>query len=155
MSLIRWQPRGSVSQWTPFRELGQFHRDMDRLFDMSFGGRGADTLFESGWAPAVDVVQENDRFHVRFDLPGMKRDEIEITLHGDTLTISGEKKRESEVKEDSYYRAERYFGKFSRSLVLPTSVSADKIEATYKDGVLDVVVPKTEEAKPKQIKIQS
>ena len=109
----------------------------------------------SAWSPAVDIVQESDRYLVKVDLPGMKKEEIEITLNGDTLTISGEKKNAKETKDDSYYRSERYYGKFSRSLVLPSTVDANKIEAAYKDGVLSVTLPRSEEARPKQIKIQS
>ena len=86
-------------------------------------------FFDSLWSPAVDIVQEGDHFLVKADLPGMKKDEIEITLKGDTLTISGEKKKESEQKDDSAYRSERYYGKFSRSLVLPSTVDSNKIEA--------------------------
>jgi HSP20 family protein len=84
----------------------------------------------------------------------VKREEIEITVDGDTLTVKGEKKRESESKQDDAYRSERYYGSFSRSLTLPAAVDANKIEARYKDGVLEIVIPKSEEAKPKQIKIQ-
>jgi HSP20 family protein len=155
MAMIRWQPRGAMRQWAPFRDIEQFQQEMNRLFDWTFGRHGSDDLWEGSWSPAVDVVQDSDRFHVRVDLPGMKREEIGITLNGDTLTITGEKKRENEVKEDSYFRAERYYGKFSRSLTLPSSVDANKIEATYKDGVLDITIPRSEEAKPKQIKIQT
>ena len=121
MTLVRWQPRGTMSAWNP----------------------------------AIDILQEGDRYLVRADLPGMKKDEIEVTLDGDTLTISGEKKRENETRDDSSYRSERYYGKFSRSLVLSSTVDANKIEAAYTDGVLSVTIPKSEEARPKQIKIQS
>ena len=108
----------------------------------------------AGWNPAVDVYEDGDRYHVHVDLPGMQRADIAITVKGDTLTISGEKKREKDTKEEDYYRAERYYGKFSRSLTLPSTVDAGKIEAKYKDGVLEVHIPKTEEARPKQIKIE-
>jgi HSP20 family protein len=126
---------------------------MNRLFDVAFGGRGGEGMLDTSWNPAVDVFEEGDRYHVHVDLPGMKRDDIEITVQGDTLMISGEKKRETETKEEDFYRAERYYGKFSRSLTLPASVDASKIDAKYKDGVLEVLIPKTEEARPRQIKV--
>jgi HSP20 family protein len=129
---------------------------MNRLFDWTFGAGTGESMLDGGlWAPAVDIVQEGDRFRVRADLPGMKREEIEVTVNGDTLTISGEKKRESETKQESQFRAERYYGKFSRSLTLPSSVDPSKVEATYRDGVLDISVPKSEEARARSIKIQA
>ena len=155
MALIRWQPRGTLSAWSPMSEMEEMRNEMSRMFGFPFGRGDADGFFGSLWSPAVDIVQEGDHFLVRADLPGMKKDEIEITLNGDTLTISGEKKRESEAKDDGYYRSERYYGKFSRSLVRPSTVDANKIEASYKDGVLSLTIPKSEEARPKQIKIQS
>ena len=155
MTLVRWQPKGAMRAWSPFREIDQLQGEMGGLFDWAFGRSGGSLLTESGWAPPIDVLQDEDAFRVQVDLPGMKKEEIEITLDDNTLTIRGEKKRESETKEDDYYRTERFDGTFSRSLVLPSATDANKIEATYRDGVLDVVIPKSEEAKPKQIKIQS
>lgn len=155
MALVRWQPRGSLSAWNPFRELEEMRNEMSRVFGWPAGRGESDGLFESIWSPPVDIAQEGDHYIVKADLPGMKKDEIEITLNGDTLTISGEKKKENETKEDNYYRSERYYGRFSRSLALPSTVDANKIEASYKEGVLSVTIPKSEEARPKQIKIQS
>lgn len=155
MTLVRWQPRSSMRTWEPFHNLDSLQSDMNRLFNWAFGQTAGDSLTDSNWVPPVDVIQEGDRFRVRVDMPGMKKDEIEITLDGDTLTVRGEKKRESETKQDDYYRAERLYGTFQRSLTLPDHVDAEKIEANYKDGVLDITIPKTESAKPKQIKIQS
>jgi HSP20 family protein len=144
-----------MSAWSPFRELEEMRHEMSRMFGWPGGHGESESLFESLWSPAVDIVQEGDRYLVKADLPGMKKNEIEITLNGDTLTISGEKKMENETRDDNTYRSERYYGKFSRSLVLPSTADANKIEATYKDGVLSLTIPKSEEARPKQIKIQS
>ena len=155
MALVRWQPRGTMTAWSPFRELEGIRNEMSRMFGWPVRRGESESLFESRWSPAVDIIQEGDRYLVKADLPGMKKDEIEITLNGDTLTISGEKKNAKETKDDSYYRSERYYGKFSRSLVLPSTVDANKIEAAYKDGVLSVTLPRSEEARPRQIKIQS
>jgi HSP20 family protein len=141
-------PRGSL------HDLDAFRQEMNSLMDWAFGRGWTDGLLESSWTPPVDVEQEADKFRIHVDLPGVQRDEIEITVHGETLTVKGEKKREIESKQDDTYRSERYYGTFSRSLTLPAAVDANKIEASYKDGVLEIVVPKSEEAKPRQIKIQ-
>jgi HSP20 family protein len=155
MALMRWQPKGTVNPWSSYREFDEMRNEMLRFFGWPSSRGESEGFFESLWRPAVDIVQEGDRYVVKADLPGMKKDEIEITLNGDTLTISGEKKKESETKEDGYSRSERYYGRFSRSLALPSAVDAGKIEAAYKDGVLSLTIPKPEEARPKQIKIQS
>jgi HSP20 family protein len=109
--------------------------------------------FDGGLTPALDVYEDKDNIIVKADLPGLTKDDIEISLQDNVLTLRGEKKRDSEVKEENYYRLERSYGTFNRSFELPTSVDASKIEATFKNGVLQITLPKTEEAKPKKIKI--
>ena len=155
MTLVRWQPRSAVRRWTPYRDFEDAQSEMNRLFGWAFGHHGSEGTWDGIWAPAVDVYEEGDTFHIHADLPGLKRDEIDVTVDGNTMTISGEKKKEHETKEDSFYRAERFYGKFSRSIDLPSSVDTSKIDATYKDGVLEIAVSKSEAARPKQIKIQS
>lgn len=155
MTLVRWQPRSAVRRWGPYRDFEDVQGEMNRLFDWAFGRRGDEGSFGGSWMPAVDVYEEGDSFHIHADLPGLKRDDIDITVDGNTMTISGEKKRENETKEDGYYRAERYYGKFSRSIDMPVTVDTSKIDAKYKDGVLEIVLPKSETARPKQIKISS
>lgn len=150
MSLVRWQPRFGMRRWHPHHELS----DMNRLFNWAFGGRGDVSALSSNWLPAVDVYEDDDAFHIRADLPGLKSEDIDITLDNNTLSISGEKKNENETKEENVYRSERYYGKFLRSIELPSAVDTSKIEANYKNGVLEIAVPKTEEARPKQIKIK-
>ena len=107
----------------------------------------------SGWSPALDVFDDKDRLVVKVELPGMKKEEIEISLHDGTLTVSGERKTEHETKEGQSSRSERYFGKFQRSVTLPTAVDPAKITAAYKDGVLTIDLAKAEEAKPKHIEV--
>ncbi|MDM7916469.1 MAG: Hsp20/alpha crystallin family protein [Candidatus Eisenbacteria bacterium] len=141
------------SPWTGFRGLQDLQTEMNRLFDAAFGsGEG---MLTADWTPPVDVLHEDGGYRVRADLPGMSRDQIEVTLDGETLTIRGEKKQEKEVKEDAFVRTERRHGTFLRALTLPSAIDASKVEATYKDGVLEIWVPKSEEARPKQIKIAS
>jgi HSP20 family protein len=128
---------------------------MNRLFDNFFSGlperrRG---LLEGEWAPSVDVAETDDEVVVTAELPGVKQDEVDITIADDVLTLKGEKSEEKEIKKENYHRVERSYGSFQRSISLPTGVQADKAKATYKDGVLHINIPKAEEAKPKQIKI--
>jgi len=105
-------------------------------------------------APSLDVFEEKDDIVVKADLPGMNKEEIEVTVTGDVVTIKGEKKKEEEVKEKDYYRRERSYGSFVRSVELPCEVKSDQIKANFKDGVLEVRMPKTEEAKKKCVSIK-
>jgi HSP20 family protein len=128
---------------------------MNRLFDLpapAFGAR-EDRLL-GVWSPPLDIFQDKDRVFVKTELPGMKKEDIQISLHENTLTISGERKQDREVKEGDGYRSERFFGRFHRSVTLPVPVQADNVTAQYKDGILAVSLSKAEEAKPKQIEVQ-
>jgi len=110
---------------------------------------------EMGWAPAIEVFEKEDKFVVKAELPGMKEEDIDISVVGDTLTVKGERKAESEVKEEDYYCCERSYGNFSRSIAVPSNVDAKKIEANYEDGVLEVSLPKAPEVKPKKIAVSA
>jgi HSP20 family protein len=110
---------------------------------------------EMGWAPAIEVFEKEDKFVVKAELPGMKEEDIDISVVGDTLTIKGERKAESEVKEEDYYCCERSYGAFSHSIAVPSDVDAKKIEASYEDGVLEVSLPKAPEVKPKKIAVSA
>jgi HSP20 family protein len=108
----------------------------------------------STWLPAVDVLERDDAFEVKAELPGLKKEQVKITLRDDILTIRGEKKQEPEEEKRQYRRSERSYGMFQRSFTLPASVRHDKIDATFQDGVLTVVLPKSEEAKPRDIEVK-
>jgi HSP20 family protein len=110
---------------------------------------------ERGWMPAVDVFEKEDRFVVKAELPGMKEDDIDVSVVGDTLSIKGEKKTETETKDEDYYRCERSYGSFYRSIPIPSNVDADKIEASFEDGVLEVALPKSAKVKPKKIAVSA
>ncbi len=145
-----------LTEWRPFREVSRLRREMDRLWDDFFGpGRRALQPLEAAWAPAVDVSETDDKITVKAEVPGIEAKDLDISLVGDTLTIKGEKKAEREEKSENYHLVERSYGSFSRSLKLPAVVEADKIEATYKQGVLTVTCPKKEEVKPKAIEIKT
>jgi HSP20 family protein len=128
---------------------------MNRLFDLSAPGTGSreDRLL-GVWSPPLDVFQDKDHVFVKVEIPGMKKEDIQISLHENTLTISGERKQEQEIKEGDGYRSERFFGRFHRSLTLPVSVQTNNVTAQYKDGILAVTLGKAEEAKPKQIEVK-
>jgi len=154
MSLIRYQSP-ELANWTPFDRLSSLRDEVNRLFDVSQPGFGSarDSSLFSGWTPALDVYQDKDNVFVKAELPGMKKEDIDISLEKGMLSISGERKHEKESGEGENYRSERYFGKFHRSITLPTAIEAAKVTAAYTDGVLTVTLPKAEEAKPKQIEV--
>ena len=148
MSLVRWSDRGELSPWAPLRDLeGQFNRLFGEL------ARDYD-LFDRGWAPAVDLKENEQEYTLEADLPGMKKDEIEITVMDNAITLKGERKHETETKEKDYHRVERRYGSFERTFEIPGGFDADKIAARFDNGVLKVTLPKREEAKPKQIDVK-
>lgn len=143
------------SALTPFADLENLQREMNRLFDFSLSRPGYDdtSLLGGQWGPAIDIYDSKDNLVVKADLPGLSKDEIDVSIQENILTISGEKKRESKVKEEDYFREERFYGSFHRAITLPTEVDRTKVQANFKDGVLELTLPKKEEAKPQQIKI--
>jgi len=158
MTLTRWQ-KPELWALSPFRRVSTLRDEIDQIFNQVFD-RFLDTpdatrsgQFLSGWLPAVDLYEDKDNFVVKAELPGMKKEEIDISLHDGFLTLSGERKQEQKHESSEVYRSERFLGRFQRSINLPSKVNADKITATYQDGVLTVVLPKAEEVKPKQIQV--
>ena len=150
--LTRWE-RPELATWRGFGRLTSLRDEIDRLFGAPLAELAGDSQPLSGWTPALDVYEDKDNVTVKAELPGLKREEIEVSLHDGTLSISGERKGEEKHQDAEVYRAERFFGKFQRTVTLPTPVAADKVKAQYKDGILTVTLPKTEEAKPKQIDV--
>ena len=157
MVMERWRPGRGLIPWRPFSELEEMERRFQDIFGRSFlpsVWRRIPTM-EMGWAPAIEVFEKEDKFVVKAELPGMTEEDIDISVVGDTLTIKGERKAESEVKEEDYYCCERSYGSFSRSIAVPSNVDAKKIEASYEDGVLEVSLPKAPEVKPKKIAVSA
>jgi HSP20 family protein len=152
MAIERWRPRWGITPWRPFRELEEWERRFDDLF-----GRPSWRLpvEERGWMPAVYVFEKEDRFVVKAELPGMKEEDIDVSVIGDTLSIKGEKKTETEIKDENYYRCERSYGSFYRSIPIPSNVDANKIEASFEDGILEVALPKSAKVKPKKIAVSA
>jgi HSP20 family protein len=151
MNLIRYQ-RPDLA-WPTFGRLSSLRDELDRLFESPWAELSRNSQLLSGWTPALDVCEDKENFIVKAELPGMKKEDIEVSLHDGSLSISGERKSESKHEDAEVYRAERFFGRFQRTVTLPASVAADKVKAQYRDGVLTVSLPKTEEAKPKQIDV--
>ncbi len=139
----------AIIRWDPFREMSTVQNRFDRLFDSVWGGR------QEAWLPAVDVFDTKDAVVLKAELAGMDPDDIQIEIEDNVLTIKGERRFEEKVDEERYYRVERRFGSFQRSLALPQGVKADDIAAAYEDGILEVRVPKAEEEKPKKIEVKA
>lgn len=140
----------ALVRWDPFRDLTSLQNEVNRLFSRAGGGEVAE---RQAWMPSVDVVEAQDSIKLKVELAGMKPEDIKLEVDENVLTVSGERRFEEEVREDKYYRIERRYGSFSRSIALPQNVATDKIDAAYENGVLEVTLPKVEEAKPKRIAV--
>ena len=151
MSIIRYQTSTpSLATFSPLARLSAFQQEVDRLFDRP---TFADQSGHGGWSPALDLYQDKDNFTVRAELPGMKKEDITLSLHDGLLTLSGERQHEKAHDEKSHLRNERLFGRFERTIALPMQVDGTRVQAAYEDGILTVTLPKAEAAKPRQIEI--
>jgi HSP20 family protein len=147
MNIIRYRNDSTV--WSPFDRLSSLRDLLDSAFQLA--GSGPD--LGPGWSPALDVFEDESKITVKLEVAGVKKEDFDISLEGDLLTISGERKAESETREGESLRSERTFGPFSRSITLAAPVKADEINAVYEEGTLTLTLPKTEEAKPKKIHV--
>jgi HSP20 family protein len=145
----------NIIRWEPFREMTGLRDAIDRLFEDGFARYPRLWPGLGEWELPVDVYQTADEVVVKASVPGLKPDEVDISITGDTLTIKGEHKEEKEVKEENYIYKERRYGTFSRSTLIPVKVKSDKAEAVFEDGILTLTLPKAEEVKPKQIKVKA
>jgi HSP20 family protein len=152
MKLVRFQSP-ALTAWPNVGRLSDLRDEIYRLFDAPLGELGRMPSFFGGWTPAIDLYEDKDHITIKAELAGMKKEDIEVTLHEGTLNIAGERKTEKRVEEPGLCRSERYFGRFQRAITLPAPVDGTKVKADYKEGVLTVTLPKTEEAKPKQIDV--
>jgi len=152
MDLIRYHAP-EVAPWSAADRWSNLRDDLNSFFELPFWSNfGRSGQLFTGWSPALDLYQNNDNVTAVVELPGMRKEDIDISLHDGTLMISGERTRESSNGENAE-RTERCIGSFRRSIALPTRVDANKVRATYQDGILKVTLPKAEEAKPKQIQV--
>src|SRR3954447_9884483 len=147
----------TIVRWEPLRELSTLQNEMNRLFNNAFDAPATGSAGNGGslrrWMPAMDLVETGDHFVLRADLPGMNEDDVKIEFEDGTLTVSGERKAEHEANDEGYYRVERAFGSFSRSLTLPQGIDPEGVHASFDNGVLEVRIPKPEERKPRRIEI--
>ena len=146
MDLVPWRPFGD--------ELTSFRKEIDKLWNRFLGETPFARTFTEEWLPSVDISENKDSYIVKAELPGLDAKDVDVSLSGDLLTIKGERKKETEEKDENHYRSERYYGSFQRVFRLPSSVKSDKIEATFDKGVLKITLPKLEETKKKEIEIQ-
>ena len=142
----------AIVRWNPARDFNRMERELRRMFrDFEQGSEEPSSV--AVWTPPVDIYETDNEVVVRADLPGIDQRDLDIRLENNVLTLKGERKMEQEVKEDNYHRIESAYGTFVRSFTLPAIVEEDKIKAEYKNGVLKIVLPKKEQAKPRQIKV--
>ena len=144
----RWR----IQRFDPFRELTGMQAEINRAFDSYFGPRTG--VAERTWAPPIDVYETRDDLVVAVELPGVREKGIHVTMTGDVLSVCGQRGIAAEAREENYHRIERWSGTFERHVQLPIPVQADKIRASYRDGVLEIRLPKLEEVKPREIKIE-
>jgi len=147
-----------ITRFDPFRDLNQLQTNLSRVFPGFFAENanrlGNELTTTGNFIPAVDVLEDEHNFNLKVEVPGIEQKDLNIEVENFTLTVSGERKFEKEVKEENFHRIERRYGNFSRSFTLPNTVETENISADYSNGVLSVVLPKRAEAKPKQIKVQ-
>ena len=149
--LTRWEP---FTRWSPLKELEDMEKRLSTIFGrspMATDGEKKEAISVTEWSPLVDISEDDKEYIVKAEIPEMKKEEIKINVHDDVLTVSGERKYEKEEKGKKYHRVERAYGSFMRSFVLPENADGSKISAEYKDGVLKVHLPKSEQAKKKAI----
>jgi HSP20 family protein len=151
----RGQQQGSQGALAPYGDINRIRSEINRIFQDPFAILQPSTSMFEGWEPKLDIFEDKDKVTVNAELPGMKKEDIEVNVQGDTLTIAGERKEEHEEQQEETFRSERFFGRFQRSITLPQVVDPQKVQANYKDGVLTITLPKSEEAKPKQIEVNA
>ena len=153
MTIERRKQEKGLTAWQPLREMEEVGRRFEDVFGRPFlpGIWRAFPSEEMVWSPAIDVSEKEDKFLVKVELPGVKEEDVSVSVAGGTLTIEGEKKAESEVKKKGYYYTETSYGSFSRSITIPSTVDSSEIEANYDKGVLEITLPKAPEVKPKKI----
>lgn len=153
MAIDRWRPF-RFERLDPFPGLLDIHNEMNRVFDSYFGPRSRPGTGDRVSAPAVDIHETKDDLVLTAELPGVKEKDVHLSIVGDVLSLRGQRLAEREVTEENYHRIERWSGSFERHIQLPIPVQADKVRASYRDGVLEVRLPKVEEIKPREIKIE-
>jgi HSP20 family protein len=145
----------ALARWSPYRDMLSVRDEMNRVLNEVFnrGANDESAWFSGAWSPPVDIYETDEALVMKAELPGFSKDDISIELKENTLVIKGERKHEDEVKEGNYHRKERMYGAFQRSFMLPATVDREKVKASYKDGILELRLPKAVEAQPKRIAV--
>ncbi|MEQ1795223.1 MAG: Hsp20/alpha crystallin family protein [Nitrospira sp.] len=153
-TLTRWEP---VSRWNPFKEAEELEKRLSQLLGRNVPAGSGDkneAITVANWSPVVDISEDDKEYAIKAELPDVKKEDIKLNVHDDVLTITGERKYEKEEKGKKYHRVERAYGSFMRSFTLPEDADGTKVTAEYKDGLLNVRLPKSEKAKPKTIEVK-
>jgi HSP20 family protein len=153
-ALTRWEP---LSRWSPWKELEEMEKRLSTIFGKApsaTGGEKKEALAVAEWSPLVDITEDEKEYVVKAEIPEMKKEDIKLNVHNDLLTITGERKYEKEEKGKKYHRVERAYGSFMRSFTLPEDADGSKVSAEYKDGLLNVHIPKSEKAKSKTTEVK-
>jgi len=144
----------AIIRWDPFRDMMTLRERMNRLFDETYGSKEEETDIKRGvWAPTVDIHESEKKLVLTAELPGLKEEDVEVNIDGNTLSISGKREFEEETKKEDYHRIERSYGSFFRSFTLPSYIDQEKVKAEYDNGLLKVTMPKKPELKPKKVKV--
>ena len=146
----------TLVRWDPFRELEDVSDRLNQMFHRSAPARtnGKETMVVADWAPSVDVSETEGEYQIKAEIPDVKKEDVKVTLEDGVLTIQGERKQEKEMKGKRYHRVERSYGRFVRSFTLPDVIDEEKVKAEFKDGILNLALPKSEKAKPKAIEVK-
>jgi HSP20 family protein len=156
MVMERWRPTKAVIPWSPFREIEDLEQRMSQFMDWPSLSLARRFLVEGmEWSPVVDMYEKENQYIVKAEIPGMKEEDIAVSISDNTLYIKGERKDETATEEEGYHFTERSYGKFFRAITLPLNLSAKDIKADYENGVLEVRIPKAEEAKPRKVTVRS
>jgi HSP20 family protein len=154
--LARWSPMGELmNRFDPYRSFGDLRSEVNRIFGSFLGGGGGPTAVQGAGTPVVDMYATNDNLVVTVELPGVSDKDVQLSVTGDVLSIRGKRLDADEAKDAHYYWGERWFGQFERHIALPFPVNADSITAAFKEGVLTVTLPKADEIKPRQIRVEA
>ncbi len=150
MAIIKWRGK----EWDPFRELLDLQNETERLLGSSMESLPERLSREAVWIPSMDVTEDENAVNIKMDIPGVKQPDVDVSISDNILIVKGTRKGEEETKNKKVHRLERFYGSFQRSLALPDYVDVSKIEASYKDGMLEIRIPKSEHVKPRQIKVE-
>lgn len=153
MAMERWRPFGTVDRREPFRNMSDFQGEVNRLFDTFLGRPQTAVPATRAWLPPVDMHETKDELVLSVEMPGVSEKDVTVSITGDLLSVRGERRAADQSKDHQYLHVERVYGQFERLIQLPMAVQADKVKATYRDGMLRITLPKAEELKPREIKI--